>query len=68
MSNPCKKVKRKFVKMTEALCTTGYSRDWFMTRVKSGTFQRGVHYRDTSDGAVPRWEWCIEEIEALYEN
>ena len=58
--------KRKFVPTSQAMKTLGRSRDWFTARKKSGTFVSGIHYKNTSDGVRPTWEWCIEEIEALY--
>ena len=58
--------RRKFVPTSQAKKALGRSRDWFTARRKSGTFVLGIHYKNTSDGSRPTWEWCIEEIEALY--
>ena len=58
--------RRKFVPTSQAMKILGRSRDWFTARKKSGTFVSGIHYKNTSDGVRPTWEWCIEEIEALY--
>lgn len=57
---------RKFISTAQAVEQTGRSRHWFLSRIKSGTFKRGLHYRNISDGQRPTYEFCIAEIEALY--
>jgi hypothetical protein len=57
---------KKFVSTTEAMQQTGYSRDWFMARIKSKSFVKGKHYRNTSDGRRPTYEFNLEAIEKFY--
>lgn len=59
---------RLWLSTTNAAKYLGRSRNWLLSRVKSGTFSVGVHYRNTSDGmARPTYEFCLEEIDKLYE-
>lgn len=58
--------KRLWLSTTNAAKYLGRSRCWLLARIKSGTFSVGVHYRNTSDGVRPTYEFCLEEIEKLY--
>ena len=66
MSRSAGSPNRKFIPTAQAVEQTGRSRFWLLSRIKSGKFQKGTHYRNTSDGRRPTYEFCIEEIEALY--
>lgn len=66
MSRSAGSPNRKFVPTAQAVEQTGRSRFWLLSRIKSGTFKRGIHYRNISDGRRPTYEFCIEAIEALY--
>lgn len=66
MTRPTGSPNRKFVPTAQAVEQTGRSRFWFLSRIKSGTFKEKVHYRNISDGRRPTYEFCLDEIEALY--
>ncbi|QHU99585.1 hypothetical protein [Synechocystis sp. CACIAM 05] len=62
-----KYTKRVWTPTNEAAKKLNRHPDWLRTRIKSGTFSVGVHYRNTSDGVRPTYEFCLEEINKLYE-
>jgi hypothetical protein len=54
---------RKFLPTSEAAQYLGRKRCWLMSRIHSGTFQKSKHYRNTSDGIRPTYEFDVIAIE-----
>lgn len=67
MSRSLNSPNRKFVPTSQAVTQTGRSRFWLISRIKSGKFKKGTHYRNTSDGRRPTYEFCIADIESVYD-
>jgi hypothetical protein len=59
--------KRVWTSTNEAAQKLDRHPSWFRSRIKSGTFRVGIHYRNTSDGVRPTYEFCLDEIDKLYE-
>jgi hypothetical protein len=54
---------RKFLPTSQAAHHLGRKRSWLMSRIRSGTFQKSKHYRNTSDGMRPTYEFDVVAIE-----
>lgn len=62
-----KYTKRVWTPTNEAAQKLDRHPSWFRARIKSGTFRVGIHYRNTSDGVRPTYEFDLEAIDKLYE-
>lgn len=54
----------EYVKPTTIAEKYELSVDWFMYRIKNGTFKKGIHYLQPEvNGAI---RWCVEEIDRYF--
>lgn len=63
---PRKYTRKDWVTTAQASLEWNCRPRWFLTRIKSGTFKPGIHYRNVSDGNRPTYQFCLAEIEKLY--
>ncbi len=64
---PRKYTKREWVPTQEAVKRLFMSRQTLSNRIQAKIFKRGIHYRNISAGKRPTYQFCIDEINKLYE-